>query len=899
MGTARIQYELERTLPGLQLAAKHGLFDSGTELRAITQKRRQYEGALVRRQAIPNDYMRYVKFEEDLEQLRLMRLARLRDENEIPRHDVAKMHNEATHHIVSIFERGIQRCKYEYGLWRHYMEWAQRRRMRSASSRIAARALALFPNNQHLWLTVADYELNQNLSTTTARALLQRALRLNAIVHDAQATSQHEGAQSRPTKRARKSAGATVPPRKVEVRPAGNELDDAPTLNVSRRERELVRLWVEYIRMELVFFERLRRRRAVLNILGEETKLRDAHDVEEEQDVVPAHNADEPAPPSITKLAQNSAGADAAEANDLIVLGAIPAAAIQSAVSLASASSLPPRAHFGFLLAAAHLVRTFPFFGDAEVVRARLVKEVVHALEQRFPNNATALLYVCSTPLLDQAFVSELAKASELDLEQEKEEQSALKRASRLAKPEVAEMHWAYGADAHEDGVVELTALRCVLRHIDAGLRAPNKASEVALAIRSEVDRIRQRALSLGKPSSSHMAVQLDLLHVAKHVATDIKLGPEFATFLQACIKRTLQDAAWLQCQGMDVDWARLSAELNDVRMRSDGAKAKTPDLRGPLSRIRTQAFEATQRYPDGERMLQLVIDTLRMEDEYGLLERDEAEKWWNKIQCSPFGKSSLPFWQFWAEWIERDARFDALQLRKQFEDALSRSASVPEVHELLLQHVYQTSTRETKDVHSTEAIAHRSACIQHVRKHSFPRATFWRWVCAVERQRFAEFKGEGRGVEGATGKAHASTEDASRGYRTLIKRAFGFLFAEGLGLGSDFVKDARECLRFWCLESDAEDAVVQAMEELKRMMLLARDDDAIQVQLEREWRHIRHEMHANNGDDREEGPQAAPEEEEEDKSDGGEEEESDEGMTSAGDVGSDVGESEEEEEVV
>ncbi|PWN37784.1 uncharacterized protein FA14DRAFT_119697, partial [Meira miltonrushii] len=205
MGSARVQYELERTLSSLQLAVEHDVFDKETEIRSITHKRRQFESALVRRHALSEDFHKYLDYEEDLHKLLLSRLKTAQEISEIPRSDVHKMQHDSTRHMISIFERAIKRLRHDFSLWQRYMLWANQRKMRGAISRISARALSLFPNNANLWLSVADHELNANLNPSTARALMQRGLQLAAV-----------------------------------------------------------RLWIEYIRLELVFLERIRRRKIAL-----------------------------------------------------------------------------------------------------------------------------------------------------------------------------------------------------------------------------------------------------------------------------------------------------------------------------------------------------------------------------------------------------------------------------------------------------------------------------------------------------------------------------------------------------------------------------------------------------------------------------------------------------------
>lgn len=68
----RVAYQLERSLPSLELLAEHQVF-SRDELRAITSQRQQHESNLIRRVALWDDFKAYIEWEAKLEQLRVLR----------------------------------------------------------------------------------------------------------------------------------------------------------------------------------------------------------------------------------------------------------------------------------------------------------------------------------------------------------------------------------------------------------------------------------------------------------------------------------------------------------------------------------------------------------------------------------------------------------------------------------------------------------------------------------------------------------------------------------------------------------------------------------------------------------------------------------------------------------
>lgn len=252
----RVQYALERSLPQLQLLDREGIL-SKEELRSVTSQRRGFEARLIRRKAEKHDFVLYLEFEEDLNQLILLRArtrereaaqhARERGESDkaklLPRQFFAKQAASFSAVCLGIYERMVRKFRWDVDCWERYLSFAKMRRMRTVAGRVYARALALHPKVVPLWLSAADYELNANADTTAARALLQRGLRMNPLTH--------AGPEARGSKQRRGARASDESP--VRWDPTPYEMD-------------VLRLWLEYFRMELVFIERLRRRWKLLGL---------------------------------------------------------------------------------------------------------------------------------------------------------------------------------------------------------------------------------------------------------------------------------------------------------------------------------------------------------------------------------------------------------------------------------------------------------------------------------------------------------------------------------------------------------------------------------------------------------------------------------------------------------
>ncbi|WFD39722.1 U3 snoRNP protein [Malassezia japonica] len=387
----RVQYSLERSLPQLKLLDEQGLL-SKDELRSITSQRQGFEARLIRRKADKADFVQYLEFEDDLNSLVQLRArermreaskqARLPDAEHkarlLPRNFFAKQAASYSAVCIGIFERMVRKFRYDVDAWERYLAWARSRKMRVVAGRVYARALSLHPSHVALWLSAADYELNGNADTTAARALLQRGLRMNPLV-DTDAKLAQEAVEQAPSKVRKAKNG-------------GRAVRDPGTLrwSLNEYEQDVLRLWVEYFRMELVFVERLRRRWRVLGLdsgadaapvlQGEAfaSARAAAHtvapeDAEEDEEAAAAEaEVDDDVPEATldeqetfaTERTAPSAGIQIPEGHKQIMSGSIPLILLANAQK-----ALPTTVQLYLYVALLQLLASFPFY-DSVVVRA-------------------------------------------------------------------------------------------------------------------------------------------------------------------------------------------------------------------------------------------------------------------------------------------------------------------------------------------------------------------------------------------------------------------------------------------------------------------------------------------------------------------------------------------------
>lgn len=426
----RVQYQLERSVPQLQLLDENNVF-SKEQLRSITTQRQTFEGRLLRRGPDKQDFLRYADFERNLADLINVKANRIGLPRSFHR-DNAAIH---TGHIIAIYERLVLKFKYDVDAWQQYIAFAKSRKMRVVTGRVYARALSLHPNNVPLWLAAAAHELNDNASTTAARSLLQRALRLNRLPWKSASSSDVASLSSSTSKRTSNGDSSESNKRPRHDSPSTSNSGDISrqsivsgpaTLKLSSREADLLRLWVEYIRMELVFIERLRRRWLVLGLEWNDDQVPNDANLDTSNDTAEAQQAavdlDATTPMNGSEddddddqerilLSQvpdkdDDAKAEVVEANNntkpntftprkmttipptqiAILRGNIPLFLIGSALE-----SLAPHLHFVFLLALIELLTTFPFAEPVSIdapksgqaLRRRLLDGVYQHLSDR------------------------------------------------------------------------------------------------------------------------------------------------------------------------------------------------------------------------------------------------------------------------------------------------------------------------------------------------------------------------------------------------------------------------------------------------------------------------------------------------------------------------------------
>ncbi|KAI8906696.1 U3 small nucleolar RNA-associated protein 6-domain-containing protein, partial [Gorgonomyces haynaldii] len=180
MSAADVHYELEKQVPELQDLEERGIF-SAQEIKSIVKKRTQFEYQVHRHIAKKIDFLRYIEYESNLEQLRRKRKKRLGldKEPEPGKSGITISDYSLVSRIHSLYQKMLKKFKGDVGLWQQYFEWARKIKSSKTLARTFAKAIQLHPNKSLFWIMSASWEFEENGNIASARVLLQRGLRIN------------------------------------------------------------------------------------------------------------------------------------------------------------------------------------------------------------------------------------------------------------------------------------------------------------------------------------------------------------------------------------------------------------------------------------------------------------------------------------------------------------------------------------------------------------------------------------------------------------------------------------------------------------------------------------------------------------------------------------------------
>ncbi|KAJ0450248.1 putative U3 small nucleolar RNA-associated protein [Helianthus annuus] len=177
-----VQYKLERMVNELDDLERRGLF-SRREIAEIVKQRRKFEYRLKRPSPLKQDYIAYIDYEKSVDALRVLRkkavMRELKKKSEKGKDSKMKQSYSdfsGVSRIVEIYRLATNRFKGDIELWFQYLEFCRQRR-NGHMKKVLAQVIRFHPKVPGVWIYAASWEFDHNLNAAAARALMQSGLR--------------------------------------------------------------------------------------------------------------------------------------------------------------------------------------------------------------------------------------------------------------------------------------------------------------------------------------------------------------------------------------------------------------------------------------------------------------------------------------------------------------------------------------------------------------------------------------------------------------------------------------------------------------------------------------------------------------------------------------------------
>ncbi|CAN6196624.1 unnamed protein product [Urochloa humidicola] len=188
-----VQYRLERMTDELDDLERRGLF-TRAELADVVRRRRDFEFRIHRHSPLRQDFLDYIAYELRLDSLRNLRKRAIVRAAASESEDSADegANNKSSRRrkkwkksisdvagvlrILNIYRMATVRFKGDLDLWFRYLEFCRDKR-HGRMKQVLAQAIRFHPKVPGLWIYAAAWEFDQNLNVAAARALMQSGLR--------------------------------------------------------------------------------------------------------------------------------------------------------------------------------------------------------------------------------------------------------------------------------------------------------------------------------------------------------------------------------------------------------------------------------------------------------------------------------------------------------------------------------------------------------------------------------------------------------------------------------------------------------------------------------------------------------------------------------------------------
>lgn len=172
-----VQLRVERGVEELLELERAGLF-SPEETKAIINKRKEFEYRLRRQtsgtSSLIDTYLKYISYERSL-----LRLIKMRRKKHGFDHRTKEIDQKIAKRIAGIFRGAVFRDQSDVSMWVSYIDFCREMKWIGSVTNIYSRMLQVHNSRPDLWIAAAKWEFEENNCVNSARLLIQKGLRFN------------------------------------------------------------------------------------------------------------------------------------------------------------------------------------------------------------------------------------------------------------------------------------------------------------------------------------------------------------------------------------------------------------------------------------------------------------------------------------------------------------------------------------------------------------------------------------------------------------------------------------------------------------------------------------------------------------------------------------------------
>jgi U3 small nucleolar RNA-associated protein 6 len=162
----KARFYLEQSATELNELERKKIF-TREEISSIAKKRSDFEHIINARGSHPEDYMRYIEFEKNVDALRRKRVKRLG----------VRYKGSGQRTIYLLYNRATRKFSGDLVLWMQYIDFARKDKAYKRLNDIFTSVARLHPTKPDVWILAANYFMDTQADITNARSYMQRGLR--------------------------------------------------------------------------------------------------------------------------------------------------------------------------------------------------------------------------------------------------------------------------------------------------------------------------------------------------------------------------------------------------------------------------------------------------------------------------------------------------------------------------------------------------------------------------------------------------------------------------------------------------------------------------------------------------------------------------------------------------